>query len=50
MRGQSVRLEWLRERFADVSEDDGHKMVDRTVRAYLLYLLGCTLFIDKSGT
>ena len=50
MRGQSVILEWLWERFASVSDDDGHEMVDCTVRAYLLYLLGCTLFTDKSGT
>ena len=25
-------------------------MIDCAVRAYLLYLLGCTLFVDKSGT
>ena len=28
---------------------DGQEMVDCTVRAYLLYLLSCTLFTDKSG-
>ncbi|RWR84948.1 serine/threonine-protein phosphatase 7 long form [Cinnamomum micranthum f. kanehirae] len=49
VRGQSVRLEWLRERFSGVSDDDGDEMVDCVVRAYLLYLLGCTLFINKSG-
>ena len=50
MRGQSVRLEWLRERFGGISDDDGEEMVDCAVRAYILYLLGCTLFTDKSGT
>ena len=50
VRGQFVRLEWLRERFVGVSDDEGQEMVDCAVRAYLLYLLGCMLFTDKSGT
>ncbi|RWR94969.1 serine/threonine-protein phosphatase 7 long form [Cinnamomum micranthum f. kanehirae] len=50
VRGQSVRLEWLRERFGGMSDDDGEEMVDCAVRTYLLYLLGCTLFTNKSGT
>ncbi|RWR80135.1 serine/threonine-protein phosphatase 7 long form isoform X1 [Cinnamomum micranthum f. kanehirae] len=33
-----------------MSDDDGEEMVDCAVRAYLLYLLGCMLFTDKSGT
>ncbi|RWR97226.1 serine/threonine-protein phosphatase 7 long form [Cinnamomum micranthum f. kanehirae] len=48
--GQSVRLEWLSEMCAGVSDDDGDEMTDCAVRAYLLYLLRCTLFTDKSGT
>ena len=44
--GQSVRLEWLREMFAGIFDDDGHEMVDCAVRVYLLYLLGGTLFTD----
>ena len=48
--GQSVRLEWLREMFGSISDDDGQEMADCAVSAYLLYLLGCMLFTDKSGT
>ncbi|XXG88048.1 hypothetical protein AAC387_Pa12g0314 [Persea americana] len=50
VRSKFVRLEWLRERFVDIYEDDGDEMVDCAVRAYILFLLGCTLFTDKSGT
>ena len=50
VRGQSVRLEWLRGRFSNISDKDGEDTIDCAVRAYLLYLLGCTLFTDKSGT
>ncbi|RWR80339.1 serine/threonine-protein phosphatase 7 long form isoform X1 [Cinnamomum micranthum f. kanehirae] len=50
VRGQSDKLEWLRERFGEMSDDNGEEMIDCAVRAYLLYLLGCTLFTDKSGT
>ncbi|RWR76121.1 serine/threonine-protein phosphatase 7 long form isoform X1 [Cinnamomum micranthum f. kanehirae] len=47
--GQSVRLEWLRGRFSYITDEDEDDMIDCAVRAYLLYLLGCTLFLDKSG-
>ena len=50
VRGQSIRLEWLQERFASVSDDERDEMVDCAVRAYILYLLGYTLFTNKSGT
>ena len=50
VRDQYVRLEWLRGRFSNISEEDGEDMIDCAVRAYLLYLLGCTLFTEKSGT
>ena len=50
VRGQSVRLKWLREKFGGITDNNGKEMVDCAVRAYLLYLLGCTLFTDKSGT
>lgn len=50
VQGQSVRLEWLWEMFGGISDDDGQEMVDCAVKAYLMYLLGCTLFTDKSGT
>ena len=50
VRGQSVSLEWLRDTFGRVTDDQGIRAVKRAARAYLLYLLGCTLFTDKSGT
>ena len=49
-RGQYVRLEWLRRTFSDVSDDWPEERIIHAARAYLLYLLGCTLFTDKSGT
>ncbi|XP_028091031.1 protein MAIN-LIKE 1-like [Camellia sinensis] len=49
-RGQFVKLEWLRIRFHEVNDTDDANFIEYAVRAYLLYLLGCTLFADKSGT
>ncbi|XP_028119491.1 protein MAIN-LIKE 1-like [Camellia sinensis] len=49
-RGQSVKLEWLRIRFHEVNDTDDANFIEYVARAYLLYLLGCTLFADKSGT
>ncbi|KAK1272107.1 hypothetical protein QJS04_geneDACA023485 [Acorus gramineus] len=45
----AVRLVWLRDQFAykSVGLSDDH--IDCAVRAYLLFLLGCTLFSDKTG-
>ena len=50
VRGQSVRLEWLKSHFQDVSDSDSRRRIECAARAYLLFLLGCTLFVDKSGT
>lgn len=50
VRGSSVRLEWLRPFFDNVKNTDGAERIGYAVRAYLLFLLGCTLFTDKSGT
>ncbi|XP_028120908.1 protein MAIN-LIKE 2-like [Camellia sinensis] len=47
--GNSVRLEWLRSQFAGVTDLDPDEAIQCAVRAYLLFLLGCTLFNDKSG-
>ncbi|XP_028054198.1 protein MAIN-LIKE 1-like [Camellia sinensis] len=47
--GNSVRLEWLRSQFAGVTDSDPKKATQCSARAYLLFLLGCTLFSDKSG-
>ncbi|RWR86348.1 LOW QUALITY PROTEIN: serine/threonine-protein phosphatase 7 long form [Cinnamomum micranthum f. kanehirae] len=43
-------LDWSGYGKGFVSDDDGDEMVDCAIRAYLLYLFGCTLFTYKSGT
>lgn len=48
--GEYVRLEWLRTCFSDVTDADSEHEIQCAARAYLLYLLGCTLFVDKTGT
>ena len=50
VRGSSVRLEWLRDLYGDVTDADPEDRIRRAARAYLLYILGCTLFTDKTGT
>ncbi|KAL7233196.1 hypothetical protein ACSBR1_016930 [Camellia fascicularis] len=49
-RGQSIKVEWLRQRFGSVSDADNDNTIECAARAYLLYLLGCTLFADKTDT
>ncbi|XP_028071172.1 protein MAIN-LIKE 1-like [Camellia sinensis] len=49
-RGQSVKLEWLRTKFSGYKDSDTEESIACAARAYLLFLLGCTLFSDKSGT
>ncbi|KAH7848555.1 hypothetical protein Vadar_004346 [Vaccinium darrowii] len=44
-----VTFDWLRENFSYVSDDDLDERVDCCARAYLLYVLGSTLFVDKTG-
>ncbi|KAH7865804.1 hypothetical protein Vadar_011419 [Vaccinium darrowii] len=44
-----VKFDWLREKFSNISDDDSNDRVDRCARAYLLYVLGSTLFVDKMG-
>ncbi|XP_028103881.1 protein MAIN-LIKE 2-like [Camellia sinensis] len=48
--GNSVRLEWLSAHFHNVIDNDSMKRIACAGRAYLLFLLGCTLFSDKTGT
>eukprot|EP00268_Persea_americana_P002268 TRINITY_DN10672_c0_g1_i8.p1 TRINITY_DN10672_c0_g1~~TRINITY_DN10672_c0_g1_i8.p1 ORF type:complete len:248 (+),score=26.44 TRINITY_DN10672_c0_g1_i8:166-909(+) len=50
VRGSSVRLEWLKDLFGDVTDADLEEHIRHAARAYLLYILGCILFTDKSGT
>ncbi|XP_028091201.1 protein MAIN-LIKE 1-like [Camellia sinensis] len=47
--GNLVRLEWLQSQFAGVTDSDPEEAIQCAARAYLLFLLGCTLFSDKSG-
>ncbi|XP_028056076.1 protein MAIN-LIKE 2-like [Camellia sinensis] len=47
--GNLVRLEWLQSQFAGVTDSDPDEAIQCAARAYLLFLLGCTLFSDKSG-
>ena len=48
-RGTSVRLEWLKGIFGEVSDADPEDSIRHVVRAYLLYILDSTLFADKTG-
>ena len=48
--GTSVRLEWLRANFSNVTDADTEVWIKCAVRDYLLYLVGCTLSSDKNGT
>ncbi|KAK9097456.1 hypothetical protein Sjap_022953 [Stephania japonica] len=48
----SVRLQWLESKFSEVPniDDPCSSSVVYAARAYILYLLGCTLFANKSKT
>lgn len=51
VQGRSLRLEWLRSRFQErVADGCGDEVIRCSVRAYLLYLIGHTLFVDKTAT
>ncbi|XP_028070433.1 protein MAIN-LIKE 1-like [Camellia sinensis] len=43
-------MEWLRNKFSGCKDSDTEESIVCAGRAYLLFLLGCTLFSDKSGT
>lgn len=49
-RGQVVRMEWLKLRFSGVTDVWSEDEIGYAVRGYLLYILGCTLFVDKTCT
>ena len=46
-RGPQVRMSWLREVYEQCCIDGSWEYV---VRAFLLYVLGCTIFANKSAT
>lgn len=48
--GQAVRMEWLRLRFLRVTDGQSEAKNGYAARGYLLYILGCTLFTDKTCT
>ncbi|KAK9111491.1 hypothetical protein Scep_019010 [Stephania cephalantha] len=51
-KGLTVRKHWLKSRWCPKagSRPRNYPPVECTARAYLLYLLSCTLFADKSGS
>ena len=49
VRGTFVILEWLRVNFSNVIDADMKVRIKYVVRTYLLYLVECTLFSNKSG-
>ncbi|GAB2276162.1 hypothetical protein Dimus_039176 [Dionaea muscipula] len=50
MEGSLVRLEWLRSHFQPLETDDASdEEIERAARAYLLYILGTTIFTSKFG-
>lgn len=48
--GVSIRLDWFKDRFNNVPDNNSEVRIMCAVKAYLLYVLGCTSFGDKSGT
>ncbi|KAK1285577.1 hypothetical protein QJS10_CPB20g00780 [Acorus calamus] len=48
--GRSVRLSWLKDNLAKKTSSMPMHSIECAVRGYLLYLLGCTIFPDKTGT
>ena len=47
--GRMVKLSWLRESFSRCPDDASEDQIKRSTRAYLLYLLGCTIFSSSTG-
>ncbi|KAF9600597.1 hypothetical protein IFM89_011126 [Coptis chinensis] len=47
--GKAVSLGWLRSKLAGKENSKDSGIIDNCVRGYLLYLLGCVLFPNKSG-
>ena len=50
VQGTSVQLEWLRSIFDNVNNESDSTQIECVAKAYLLFLLGCMLFVDKSST
>lgn len=50
VQGTLVQLEWLRSIFNNVDDEFDSTQIECVAKAYLLFLLGCMLFVDKSST
>lgn len=48
--GTFVRFEWLRTMFINVNDESNLTQIECVAKAYLLFLLSCTLFVDKYST
>ena len=48
--GSFVKLNWLKRTFMHMPNSVLNEEIEHISRVYLLFLLGCTLFVDKSGT
>ncbi|XP_012857562.1 PREDICTED: serine/threonine-protein phosphatase 7 long form homolog [Erythranthe guttata] len=46
---KAVKLEWLKAKFSKVTMRDSAEKRTYAIRAYLLFLLGCTILCDKTG-
>ncbi|KAH6807027.1 hypothetical protein C2S51_028135 [Perilla frutescens var. frutescens] len=47
--GGYIKLKWLHSRFSELASSEDDFQVVYAVRAFLVYILGCTLFTDKTG-
>lgn len=48
--GNSMMLKWFRNTFGEVYDANPEPQIRNAMRAFFLYILGCTLFTDKSDT
>ena len=48
-KGSSLKLDWLRTTFSAGSDSRDPDEATRCARGYLLFLFGCSMFVDKSG-
>ncbi|KAJ4717873.1 Serine/threonine-protein phosphatase 7 long form-like protein [Melia azedarach] len=49
IKGGMVKLSWLKENFSECPKDASNEEVEQRTRAFLLYLVGSTIFATTSG-
>lgn len=49
IKGGMVKLSWLKDNFSDCPKDASAEEVEQRTRAFLLYLVGSTIFATTSG-